>query len=323
MREWVLNHSSIAPADRHDAIAWLRDLTGAMSQLYLAKVAGHSLRSFVLFSDLKCSDGSSVPDPAIAFFGARMFEEARWWQRIQTKYPADIGLHEDIKDRLRTCEATGCQPITMSPIDGAPLLLCAFIDGVALSFPSDQLWRRDELTIHYDELDDDGRIQQRSDRVDNLGDASHVPSILKRHLDEVRDVSSFTELWQNRNDAYPDLLFGQDFGAYLKRINGGLLRKVVRTLGVLNDCSNRWKRMRSAQPPDPWPRIVRSESETVRNDDALLDERIFKTHDGKRECFLLYTNITKGIRLHLRTVDPERQVEIGFIGPHRRTKKFS
>ena len=322
MREWVLNHSSIAPADRHDAIAWLRDLTGAMSQLYLAKVAGHSLRSFVLFSDLKCSDGSSVPDPAIAFFGARMFEEARWWQRIQTKYPADIGLHEDIKDRLRTCEATGCQPITMSPIDGAPLLLCAFIDGVALSFPSDQLWRRDELTIHYDELDDDGRIQQRSDRVDNLGDASHVPSILKRHLDEVRDVSSFTELWQNRNDAYPDLLFGQDFGAYLKRINGGLLRKVVRTLGVLNDCSNRWKRMTSDPPPDPWRYIVRSESPSVEDDPSLREERRFKTHDGNSELFMLHTNITKGDRLHLRIVASERLVEIGYIGPHLPTKKY-
>ncbi len=63
MREWVLNHSSVTPADRHDAIAWLKELTGAMTQLYLAKVAGHSLRSFVLFGDLECSDGSSVPDP--------------------------------------------------------------------------------------------------------------------------------------------------------------------------------------------------------------------------------------------------------------------
>ena len=322
MREWVLNHSSVAPADRHDAIAWLQDLSRAMSQLYLAKVAGHSLRSFVLFSDLECSDGSSFPDPATVLFKARLFEEARWCQRMQTKHPADIGLHEDIKDRLNLCEATGSQPITMSPIDGAPLLLCAFIDGIALSFTSAQLWRNDELTIRFDELDDDDRFQNRFDRVDNLSDASQVAPILRHHLDEVRDVSSFTELWQSRNQAYPGLLFGQDFEAYLKRINGGLLRKVVRTLGVLNDCSNRWKRMRSAQPPDPWPSIVRPDSEYVRNDDALLDERRFKTQDGDTECFLLHTNITKGVRLHLRTVNSERLVEVGYVGPHLRTKNF-
>jgi len=322
MREWVLNHSSVAPTDRHDAIAWLRDLTGAMSQLYLAKIAGHSLRSFVLFSDLECSDGSAFPDPAVAFFEARLFEEGRWWRRVQTKFPADIGLHNDIKDRLKLCEATGCQPITMSQIDGAPLLLGAFIDGISISFPSAQIWRQDELIVRYDELVEDAGFIERYDSVDNLSEISHIAPILERHLHEIRNVRSFTELWQRRDDIFPDLLFGQDFGSYLKRINGGLLRKVVRTLGVLNGCANRWKTMQSALPPDPWSSIIRPEGENVQRDGSLSGLRSFKTSDGKSELFMLHTNITKGDRLHLRIDDKERLVEIGYVGPHLRTKKY-
>ena len=287
-----------------------------MSELYLAKVAGRSLRSYILFSDLECTDGSAFPDPAVAFFEARMFEEGRWWQRMQTKFPADIGLHEDIKDRLNLCEATGCEPITMSRIDGAPLLLCTFIDGISISFPSAPLWQQDELIVRYDELNEDGGFEERSNRVDNLSELAQVFAIRERHIIEVRGVGSFADLWRNRNIAYPDLLFGLDFEMHLKRINGGLLRKVIRTLGVLNDCCERWKTMESAQPPDPWRSIVRPEGENVKNNPSLRAARRFKTHDGKSELFMLHTNITKGDRLHLRVGYEERSVEIGYIGNH-------
>lgn len=322
MREWVLNHSSVTPDDPRVALTWLRELTKAMSDLYLDKIAGHSLRSFVLFADLRCSDGSPVPDPAVAFFEARLFEEGRWWRRMQTKYPADVGLHEDIKDRLKLCEATGCDPISMSRLDGAPLLLCAFIDGISISFPAAPLWQQSELIVRYDELNEDGGFDERCDRVDNLGGLAQVDAIRDRHVDEVRNVRSFTELWRGRLDAYPDLLFGPDFEMYLKRINGGLLRKVIRTLGALNDCSSRWKSTGSAQPPAPWDGIVRRESATVENDSSLREERRFKTQDGKSELFMLHTNITKGFRLHLRKINSERIVEIGYIGPHLPTKKY-
>lgn len=323
MREYVLNHVSVQPASQRAALDWFIEIAEAMSELYLAKVAGHSIRSDVVFNDISCSDGSPLDDPQTMLFANREFHAARWWQRIQSKYPIDFGLSEEIKDRMRLCEATGCEPIKMTPTDGSPLLLCAFMDGIVVSFPSDQIWKQDRLTVTYDEMRSDDQFDNFRDDIDNLCCNSNVIAIHQRHIEGVRNFSSFAELWRMKHEAFPSLLFGLGIEDDLKKVNTGLLRKVIRVLATLDDSSTRWKQADDGRLPDHWYDQVSSESETVQNDPSLREARRFKTHDGGSDHFFLHARITRGVRLHLRTDNLARQVEIGYIGPHLPTKKFS
>ena len=49
----------------------------------------------------------------------------------------------------------GCEVETLSQEEGAPLLLCAITDGIAVGFPSGD-WNRHWLTVRFTEMPDDG-----------------------------------------------------------------------------------------------------------------------------------------------------------------------
>ena len=321
MRDLVLNHASLTPPTSHDAISWLHEIVTCIAYLGKKRVtSGKAIRvgDFATgwLDQILCEDGSRViVDSQLGR------EKARRLRRLRER-SLEFEVDTELASRLRGCEATGCPSINLNPNDGKPLLLAAFIRGIAISYPSHQTWTNDRLRVKFEELSENGIVQERSIDLDNLSDRTNVKSIANRHQDQLRlDATTPDEFWRTKDVAYPHLKFGVDFKGHLaKVVNQGRFPVATQKIATLNDFARDWKTARGATPP--WGSLVRSESESVRNNPSLANQRVFTSADGTKESYFLHTNFTKGDRIHLRIDRATFLVEIGYIGRHLPTKRF-
>lgn len=318
MRDLVLNHASLTPPTSHDAISWLREIVTCIAYLGKKRVtSGKAIRvgdsAAGWLDQILCQDGSRVVDSQLGR------EEARRLRRLRER-SLEYEVDAELASRLRGCEATGCPSINLNPNDGKPLLLAAFIRGIAISYPSHQTWRNDRLRVKFEELSDIGVLHETSIDLDNISDRSDAKSISDRHQDQLRiDTTTPDEFWRTKDVAYPHLKFGNDVKDQLSN-NHGRFQVVTRNLATLNAFAREWQTTRGAAPP--WGNLVRPESESVRNNPSLANQRVFTSSDGRKESYFLHTNFSKGDRIHLRIDRATFLVEIGYIGRHMPTKRF-
>ena len=151
MREMVLNHASLCASDQQTAVDLLHSMAAGMAVLVRDRVATGNLRMRYSIYETLCLNGCSLFDAyqGLRQRGAR--DEYHFLVRLSTKCPLLSEVKQDIMDRFLVC-----QEKTLSKEDGAPLLLCAITDGVAVGFPSESTWDRDRLTVTFEELLSDG-----------------------------------------------------------------------------------------------------------------------------------------------------------------------
>ena len=116
---------------------------------------------------------------------------------------------------------------------------------------------------------------------------------------------------------FPNLLFGKDVEANLME-QAGLLSTIVRRLKWLDDRAREWKS--GGGSPRRWPG-VRDESDSVKNNPKRREARMFPSRTGERLPFLWHTQIGNNLRVHLRFDESTREIEIGYVGSHRPTKR--
>ena len=213
MREMILNHASLfAPgSDRSSISAWLGDVAAGMGQLVADRVAEKSLRMGQGIHETSCLPDYSLWD---AFNGLRASghrDEYLFLVRLTTKVPLLSEADEDVKDRFLACEEQ-----TLPQGDGEPLVFCAIVDGIAVGFPSQPAWDRDRVTVRFNELLPDESIQDTSEGVDQLTRAVHADPICDRHRVRIRAGSNPVTLWENREQIFPNLVFGPGVEANLQ-----------------------------------------------------------------------------------------------------------
>lgn len=312
----MLNHVSLECPDRSTSVRWLKDVIVGIIQLTGRGVAEPTLRMCKPHAETFCMDDWSLWDTLKALLKEDSREEFIYFSRLSSKIPHIADTHPDVLERLARCEEK-----TLGTPDGEPLLLCAFINGIAIGFPSDLVWDRDRLAVWFDELQPDARLEPLSETIDNLSRSSHANEIVRRYQMGVgHDFGSWDALWDGKHRAFPCLAFGRDVEAHMKQLNLGLLRRTVRVLERLNDAAAEWKT--SGGPIPPWRLEVRDESSSVKDNPKLRVARVFKSYDGSSRLFFLHTDISKGTRLHLRVDAVSRQVEIGYLGQHLATKRY-
>jgi len=312
MREMVLNHASLASCQPAEAVPWLVDVVCGLRTLVGNRVVGKSLRM-------------APPEPgALSLPGAYEHlrkhgerESRQYLLELSTKSPLLHGVDEETKGRFLACEALGCEAEKLPSEAGAPLVFCALNDAISVGVPSEPLWDRDRLTVHFQTLLPDESFDERREGIDNLARAAHADRILECHRRSARQhCASGAELWEQRRELFPNLLFGPEVEDHLDGIN--VLDKVMRRLAELDESAASW----SSGPAPEWLCDVRNESSTVRNTPKLLEKRRFTSVTGGRELFALHASFDKGRRIHLRLDGARRQVEIGYIGEHLPTKRF-
>ena len=314
----VLNHASLVPPDRGTAVHWLKDMTVGMSLLVQVKVAEASLRMSHYPQETRCLADWSLHDAYQALRQAGARDEYQFLMRLSAKVPLLADLDQEDVDRFLRYEEKSLP----SP-DGEPLIFCVITDNISVGFPSDSAWDKHQVTVTFNKMTSDTSILEATELIDNLTRSGHAPPICDRHRDRFRsDLSEFRSgeaLWDAREAAFPNLLFGLDVQHHLDRLNQGHLGTVIAKLALLDDSAAQWRAVGGTMPP--WKCYVRPESEAVVSQPKLRDERRFRSHDGTPRDFMWHAGFGSG-RIHFRFDPRLKEVEIGYIGPHLPTKRF-
>ena len=238
--------------------------------------------------------------------------------RSIVKSPLIHELGQSIRDRFLACEGR-----TFPSPEGDPLVLCAIFDGygISVSFPSDSIWDRNLIKVDFYELKDDGSgevsEEETFEEIDNLARSDHAPPIYKRHQQSLHgQITSYAKLWNNREQAFPNLLFGPDVEDHLKKLNTSNLGSIVRKLANLNAAAAEWPNVGGSAPPWKARAKVVNESESLQNNAKLRERRRFKSHDGTSQLFLWHARFSDSGRIHLRFDPSSHEIEIGYIGKH-------
>ena len=310
MREMVLNHASLEAGDSCAAIGFLKDIVPVMARLVMQGVTAKTLRTARHLTEIRCAPGFSLYDAMERLRRHGVREEYLFLVRMTTKTPLLSGVEVAAEHRFLTCEARD-----LPTEDGEPILLCSLTGGVAIGFPTSAEWDRDRITVVFDELQPDGTtFNEETEDIDHLARASHADLIYERHRARLRAGLIPGELWNNRQAAFPELVFGPDVEGHLREVPLPRFHTLIERLAELNEDAERWRCDGGAMPR--WTRKVVNKSESVRNHPRLREDRRFKSCSGETELFLWHVRLGRGWRIHLRFDAGCRGVEIGYIGPH-------
>lgn len=243
MREMVLNHASLQAPDRHTAVEWLKDVTSGMTLLILHKVTESTLRMSRPLQEIHCMPSWSLWEALQELRKAGALEEYLFLVRLSTKIPLLSDSAQDVVDRFLGCEAA-----TLPPEDGAPLVMCAISDGIAVGFPYDG-WDRNQLTISFNEMVDDEGIGEASETVDNLTRSAHARSICERHLPDPLQCKDSAELWETREKRFPNLKFVPEVQGHLTMLGAAALQTVIKCLASLDTWAGEGRTIGSTATP--------------------------------------------------------------------------
>ena len=319
MREMILNHASLASAARQEVPAWLTDLASGMAALVNTGIVSATLRTHRSVHEIPCPEGgASLWDAYQELRRSGSRDESVFLMSLTEKAPLLSGVATEVRDRFLACEATACEAKTLPPEEGAPLVLCAVTDAVAVGFPSEPIWDRDRVTVAFRELLPNDTFGEADEAIDQLTRTAHAGPIAGRHARRVRSrIATPADLWSRRDKAFPHLTFGPDVEGQLGGLNPGWLTTVVNRLADLDAAAAAWQEVGGAGgPAPPWTCKVTSESESVMNNGKLREARRFRSVRGERLLFEWHARFGDGGRIHFRFDAGARDVEIGYVGGH-------
>ena len=314
MRELVLNHASLTPADERELVGWLDGLAGGIRVLVGAGLTQKVVRMCRWPYEIDCFQGGSLEDAYQMLLkkGGRTREIAAYLRGLSTKAPLLSGVSSDIVDRFLRCEEK-----TLPSSEGEPLVVCALTDAISVGFPSEPAWDRDRLAVAFLELLPDGTFEDAQEAIDNLTGVGRADSIVARHRDLLRLYCTNTaEMWRRRADLFPHLTFGPDVEEHLAKLNAGWLPTLVNRLAELDETAAEWVAVGGDAPP--WKCKVSPESQSLKDykDGKLLKAREFRAVGGERLVFEWHARFGSGARIHLRFDASTREIEIGYVGVH-------
>lgn len=316
MREMILNHASLASAARQEVSAWLANLASGMAALVNTGIVSATLRTHRSVHEIPCpEDGASLWDAYQELQRSGRRDEYVFFMRLTGKAPLLSGVGPEVRDRFLACEATACEAKTLPPEEGAPLVLCAVTDAVAVGFPSEPVWDRDRVTVAFRELLPNDTFGEADEAIDQLTRTAHAGPIADRHAHRARSrIKTPADVWSRRDEAFPHLRFGPDVEDQLGGLNPGWLTTVVNRLADLDEAASAWKE--TGGPAPSWTCRVTPESDSVMNNGKLREARRFRSVRGEPLLFEWHARFGAGGRIHLRFDAGARTVEIGYVGGH-------
>ena len=222
-----MNHASLGPFEEGRTLAWLRDMALGMKSLIDLRVC--SLQQGLRMSSEGCAVfHSMLYGESIAVSNPGTRDEFEFLMTLGSMVPLLKDADDDLIDRISRCEEK-----TLPPEDGQPLLFCALTDGIAVGFPSEEVWGRDELTVHFEELLPDDTFEEASETIDNLTRSSHAQSIYERHLESLRKLEDRDALWNEREEAYNNIKFLPQVEEQIEALDSIAWTRVARALGSI------------------------------------------------------------------------------------------
>lgn len=306
----VLNHASALATGhgRDEVFRWLADLALGISSLENEGVVERGLRIMKELYEVECLTGWSLRDAMLRMPQMGYRDEGIRLARLATKSPLLKDLPADVKNRFHGCEGVG-----MSPEEGAPLLLCAVTDWVAVGLPSAPAWDRDSVVVEFDELRSDGTTERVSERVDNLTRLDHAGPVSQRHRQRLARDSDPRSLWNDRKACFPNIELGPGVEDDLMAQQTNF-HTIVKRLTDIDQAAAEWKI--HGGPAPNWRTKVTDESMSL--EPKYLSRRRFPSYRGAMALFTWHARFGSNGRIHLRLDAASCEVEVGYIGPHLR-----
>lgn len=311
--EMVLNELSLQnPAkDYHEARRWMDEFVGAMSAATRAGVA----RVLRTESDVRYAE-LAPGYPVVKWLNDQEVDRKarRYFLTLATKAP----LLQDVIDegvRDKTLIFDFFQGEDRADGFGVAFLL----EALPLSLRSDQRWDADYVELKVRHLDDSGELVEDTIELVHASRREHVRQhgnwIAQRHR---TDVQNGMDLWDRRQDLFPRLTFCQDAEVQLVNLRPRhqMLRPIVKRLLELDSYCQQW----SDGPFDPGLLPSKASIESEATLSQYGQERTFRCPDDQDRLFSWHVRLTPGAwRLYFFPQESNRQIIIGYVGPHLRT----
>lgn len=306
----IFNHASVKALSvtEQQAVEYLNDLSRGMAQLVNDGVVNFQMRLSKHYSEITCMGDNNFYGFIQMLRRYGHHDEFGFFIRLATKVPLLTDVEEDLVDRFWGCEGNEV-PVG----DNEPLIFCAISDGVLISLQSDPNWNKDILKVKFNELMDNGEVDNITEEIDNLARCDHASLICERHQSRVLNISDPREIWDRREEFFPKLLFGPNVQENLLN-NANLIDTIVGKLVVLNQTVDEWQQVNYPNPV--WKTHVSPESNNRMNNPEFRRSRTFPSHNGNQEVFEWHARYGSSGRIHFRFDRSNKELEVGYIGPH-------
>ena len=312
----VLNELSLQPLARNISEAQQRmsDLVGTMKA---AAKAGIS-RSLRTHQDLRPEQ--LAPDYLLAQWlndHEVDVEVRRYFKSLAFHAPFLVDINDHlVKDKVYSSDFLHNGDCAV----GLGVAHC--LDALALSMRSDACWHSAHVELKYTYLDSDGE-EFLSENV-TVNHASYKDHILT-HTAWIKErtalnIEDGADLWQYREQQFPNLQFCDSVGEALQSLNAGnsYLHLIAKKLSELERAYQQWQE-------DGGVFDIQLKG-SVDSEATLLKYapcRTFSCPDGQTRLFSLHIRITDNWRIYYYLEGSTKQLIIGYIGKHLPTVRFS
>lgn len=276
---------------------------------YDGLITTHDIYSFKISSEYGISDW--LKDPLVKkeqkdFFRTFYAQKCRYIQNED--YPL-----AEFEIQLDECKYIGLGCLVASE-------MCNSI----ISLQTHELWLNEIIegwTNTFYEEDDE--IITKAIQLSNISESIHLANLeVTARNDCLAMVSSGQDLWEKREQLFPDLIFCESVKDQLyDNLSKFHIEQVAKKLIRLQEYFTGYD---GVFVPKDLGFCSRTESETVKSNSDLKKLRLFEKPDGVKEYFYNHIGFTGNFcgRIHFLPDDTNRKCYIGYVGRHLRTKNF-
>lgn len=195
---------------------------------------------------------------------------------------------------------------------------------VVISVLTNDFWCRDEIDILLMQLNDDAEIVETEISINNISCKTDINILEKEAIDSIYDnISSGQDFWERKETLFPNLIF---CNSVKNQIYEDCERyHIVKVMDRLKKMQDYFEKEHELYDPKELGMDARTESDSVKNDNDLKKERLFKMPSGEEKYFFDHIGFTgkyTGGRIYFLPDVKGKKCYIGYIGRHLKTKKY-
>jgi len=252
---------------------------------------------------------------------ASLKDQLRAFLSLETKY---LQLSaDDMASDLQSFETK-----LSNSYDELPILRAAIWHNCPIiSYPTKEPWNSSPITINITKLEENEKLVCFEKEIINYYAIDKIDENKLQVLQQASIVSG-QELWKQSGEIFQNLCFCGDSQTQLKFFNLGesILEQVKNVLYKLDEFCNKWERgvfaIYSHENLCSLGLNVSGESQSVRNNSKMRNEREFHLPNGEKQFFEEHVKLNCGIRIHFYPDKNNKKIYIGYIGKHLSTKKY-
>ena len=197
-----------------------------------------------------------------------------------------------------------------------------FHNKIAISIPHNN-WSNFEIVVNQQLLcNETGEILNNDVTVRHIGDLSLFNNTWFESLIPVVSYNNVSEFIQFYQETYSKVILSTSSIDYLKNLNIGKLRRLQRSLDILEVyCNEKWRfgTLKHSIINDIGL-VIRPESTSTMQ--QYGDQRVFRNESNENEQFSIHFDISDSERAYIKGISSEKTIFIPYIGTHLSTKKF-